>query len=63
MEKWNTKYQNDFKSYQLGVVSMFKMKILTFLMFKKVYKNENCILENIEQQFCNVAVRKQFEGN
>ena len=31
-------------------------------MLNKVYKNKNCILENVEQQFCNVAVRKQVEG-
>lgn len=61
--KKNTKFGNEYRSYQLSDVSIFKMRLLTIIMLKKVYKNENCFSENEELYIRNMAEIKLFGLN
>jgi hypothetical protein len=62
-EKKNTNFGNKCRSYQLSNVSIFKMRLLTVIMLKKVYKNENCFSGNGELNIRNMAVKKLFGLN
>lgn len=61
-KKTNTFLRNNFESYQRSDVSILIYSILTFVLLKKVYRNENRYSENWNEMFWKEPDRKLF-GN
>jgi len=56
----NTFFRNNFESYQRNDVSILTYSILTFVLLKKVYRNENGISEKWNELFRKEPDRKLF---
>jgi len=61
-KKMNTFFGNNFESYQRSDVSILILNILTFVLLKKVYRNENQFSEKLNVLFRKEPDRKLF-GN